>query len=64
VFLLSGCRDGAASRRPREPAIPGAEALGIFLAEAGFEIEAQYGDWLREPVTAASREIITIARRR
>jgi SAM-dependent methyltransferase len=40
------------------------EALGGFLAEAGFEIEAQYGDWNREPVTASSREIITIARRR
>jgi SAM-dependent methyltransferase len=41
-----------------------AGALGAFLTGAGFEIEAQYGDWLREPVTAASREIITIARRR
>jgi SAM-dependent methyltransferase len=36
--------------------------LGRFLADAGFEIEAQYGDWLRGPVTVASREIITIAR--
>ncbi|MDX6354691.1 MAG: hypothetical protein QOF98_1594, partial [Streptomyces sp.] len=32
------------------------------LAEAGFEIEAQFGDWNREPVTGSSREIITIAR--
>lgn len=39
-------------------------ALGAFLAGAGFEIEAQFGDWNREPVTATSREIITIARRR
>lgn len=37
-------------------------ALGRFLADAGFEVEAQYGDWNREPVTASSREIITIAR--
>lgn len=38
-------------------------ALNALLADAGFEIEAQYGDWDREPITAASREIITIARR-
>jgi hypothetical protein len=38
-------------------------ALGIYLGEAGFEIEAQYGDWLRGPVTSGSREIVTIARR-
>ena len=38
-------------------------ALGRFLTEAGLEIEAQYGDWHREPVTAASREIITVTRR-
>lgn len=38
-------------------------ALGAFLAGAGFAIEAQYGDWHRGPITDASREIITIARR-
>jgi SAM-dependent methyltransferase len=38
-------------------------ALGDFLADAGFTIEAQYGDWRRGPVKATSREIITIARR-
>ncbi|MFF7369851.1 hypothetical protein [Streptomyces tricolor] len=38
-------------------------ALDGFLAEAGFEIEARYGDWERGLVTPASREIITIARR-
>jgi SAM-dependent methyltransferase len=38
-------------------------ALGTFLAGAGFAAEAQYGDWQRGPVTGASREIITIARR-
>ncbi|GAA3371000.1 hypothetical protein GCM10020367_19910 [Streptomyces sannanensis] len=37
--------------------------LGGFLAEAGFEIVAQYGDWDRGPVSGTSREIITIARR-
>ncbi|MGW0961904.1 class I SAM-dependent methyltransferase [Streptomyces gelaticus] len=39
-------------------------ALEGFLDEAGFETEAQYGDWNREPISASSREIITIARRR
>ncbi len=33
-----------------------------FLEEAGFVVEARYGDWDRTPVTAESREIITIAR--
>ncbi|MDH6115024.1 SAM-dependent methyltransferase [Kitasatospora sp. MAP12-15] len=41
----------------------GVAELNAFLAEAGFEIEAQYGDWDRAPVTDASREIITVARR-
>jgi hypothetical protein len=38
-------------------------SLTAFLTEAGFVIEAQYGDWRRDPITDASREIITIARR-
>jgi SAM-dependent methyltransferase len=38
-------------------------ALNAFLVDAGFEIEAQHGDWDGEPVTDASREIITVARR-
>ncbi|WP_449062481.1 class I SAM-dependent methyltransferase [Planomonospora algeriensis] len=38
-------------------------ALGAFLAEAGFAVEAQYGDWRRGPVTGDSREIVTLARR-
>lgn len=37
--------------------------LDAFLAEAGFEIEARYGDWKLGPITAESREIITVARR-
>lgn len=37
--------------------------LNGFLTEAGFVIEAQYGDWDRSPVTKDSREIITLARR-
>ncbi|HEX5496490.1 MAG TPA: class I SAM-dependent methyltransferase [Mycobacteriales bacterium] len=37
--------------------------LGQFLTEAGFAIEAQYGDWDRSPVTESSREVVTIARR-
>ncbi|WP_084957460.1 class I SAM-dependent methyltransferase [Thermoactinospora rubra] len=38
-------------------------ALIAFLEEAGFAVEAQYGDWARGPLTPASREIVTIARR-
>jgi SAM-dependent methyltransferase len=39
-----------------------AAALAAFLAAAGFEIEAQYGGWSREPLDKASPEIITVAR--
>jgi ubiquinone/menaquinone biosynthesis C-methylase UbiE len=39
-----------------------AEALDRFLSDAGFEVEARYGDWSREPFEATSPEIITIAR--
>jgi SAM-dependent methyltransferase len=38
-------------------------ALADLLAATGFEVEARYGSWDRGPVTAASREIITVARR-
>ena len=37
-------------------------SLGTFLTEAGFEIDAQYGDWNYVPLTPTSREIITVAR--
>ena len=39
-----------------------ATQLGRFLADAGFRIEAQFGGFEREPLTAASAEIVTIAR--
>ncbi len=35
--------------------------LQTFLAQAGFGIEAMYGDWNRAPVTTCSAEIVTIA---
>jgi SAM-dependent methyltransferase len=37
--------------------------LAKFLADAGFEIQAQYGDWRRGPMDESSRQIVTIARR-
>jgi trans-aconitate methyltransferase len=39
-----------------------AETLAAFLADADLAIEAQFGDWTGGPRTAASPEIITIAR--
>ena len=39
------------------------QALAAFLAGAGLVVEAQFGDWDRSPLTDASPEIITIARR-
>ena len=35
--------------------------LARFLATAGFQIETQCGGWSREPLDAASAEIITVA---
>jgi SAM-dependent methyltransferase len=40
----------------------GPDRLAAFLAEAGFGVEAQYGDWSRAPLGPSSPEIITIAR--
>lgn len=40
----------------------GADRLAAFLAEAGFGVEAQYGDWSRAPLGPSSPEIVTIAR--
>jgi SAM-dependent methyltransferase len=39
------------------------DTLTGFLEEAGFAVEEQFGDWARGPITADSKEIITIARR-
>jgi len=43
---------------------PGTETITAFLTTAGFEIEAQYGDWHHGPITSVSREIITVARKK
>ena len=40
------------------------DLLASFLSDAGLVIEEQFGDWDRQPLTATSPEIITIARRR
>lgn len=40
-----------------------ADALAVFLREAGFEIEVVYGDWDQSPLTELSPEIIVVARR-
>lgn len=40
-----------------------AAALRGFLSGAGLAIEAQFGDWGRNPLTDTSREIVTLARR-
>jgi SAM-dependent methyltransferase len=41
----------------------GAGQLAAFLSAAGLTVAEQYGDWDRQPLTDASPEIITIARR-
>jgi hypothetical protein len=37
--------------------------LSCFLFDASFAVEEQFGDWERQPLTATTPEIITIARR-
>ena len=39
------------------------KSLSVFLSDAAFLVEVQYGDWDRTPLTETSPEIITIARR-
>jgi SAM-dependent methyltransferase len=39
-----------------------AERLCFLLAEGGFEIEQQFGDWDRQPLSPGCPEIITVAR--
>jgi hypothetical protein len=41
-----------------------AHGVARFLAEAGFVIEEQFGDFDRRPLTRASPEIVSIARAR
>ncbi len=40
-----------------------ADTLSSFLFQAGLAIDEQFGDWDRQPLTDASPEIITIAKR-
>jgi hypothetical protein len=40
-----------------------AATLSAFLSGAGLRIEAQFGDWTRQPLTDTSPEIITVARK-
>lgn len=42
----------------------GPDALSGFLADAGMVVAEQFGDWDGSPLTDASPEIITVARRR
>ena len=39
------------------------DGLAWFLADAGFTIQEQFGDWDHRPLTATSPEVITLARR-
>jgi len=42
---------------------PAPDVLSRFLDEAGFALDAQFGNWERTPLMAGSEEVITIARR-
>lgn len=38
------------------------DTLAGFLGDVGFEVEARYGNWLREPLDPTSPEIVAVAR--
>jgi SAM-dependent methyltransferase len=59
----TGDRDGASLRVDRGSLrFLDAATLDRCLDHAGFEVEARYGGWLREPFEPASAEIVTVAR--
>jgi SAM-dependent methyltransferase len=58
----TGDRDGTALRVDRTSLrFLDVRALSDFLSAAGFVIEAQFGNWLGEPLESASPEIIMVA---
>ncbi|MEV6240866.1 class I SAM-dependent methyltransferase [Lentzea sp. NPDC051838] len=62
TFTESTSRDGRVLRCDRASLrFLEVEELNGFLAEAGFVVEGQFGDWKRGPVTALSRSIVTVA---
>jgi hypothetical protein len=54
--------DGAAVRvdRAKLRFLP-MDELERFLADADFQIEAQYGGWSHQPIEPLSSEIVTVA---
>ncbi|MET9634173.1 class I SAM-dependent methyltransferase [Lentzea sp. NPDC006480] len=55
-------RDGEVIRKDRAAMrFVEVEELNGFLAEAGFRVEGQFGDWKRGPITALSRSVVTVA---
>lgn len=62
TFTESTSRDGVVLRVDRASLrFVEAEELNGFLAEAGFTVAGQFGDWNRGPITARSSSIITVA---
>ncbi|WP_405950372.1 hypothetical protein OG588_32535 [Streptomyces prunicolor] len=59
--FAGGCRPQPRVSRTTLRFLDG-EALTGFLAGAGLTVAERYGDWDRSPLTAASPEIITVAR--
>jgi SAM-dependent methyltransferase len=61
---VSADADGAVLRTDRTTfRFMDVPTLNGFLAEAGFEVESQWGWWDRSPVGDEGKEIITVARR-
>jgi SAM-dependent methyltransferase len=38
------------------------DAVGMFLQDAGLQVETRYGDWSRGPLTATSEDMVFVAR--
>ncbi|WP_017611665.1 class I SAM-dependent methyltransferase [Nocardiopsis salina] len=60
AYGIQGWADPGHSRSTLR--FPEARTVNALLAGAGFEVQAQYGDWDRSPLTDTCPEIITLAR--
>lgn len=60
AYMVQGWQEPGHSRSTLRFADAG--TINALLVQAGFAVQAQYGDWDRSPLTGASPEIITLAR--
>lgn len=60
AYTIDGWKEPGHSRSTLR--FPDAQKVNALLAQSGFAVQGQYGDWDRSPLTGTSPEIITLAR--